>query len=292
MTRKRKATSPSNENVIPQENLKSDRIASKKASKRNKVTEQDDERERTPSGTILSGAVRDNIRQFFSPNSSDKVASQNSLDSQENFKAHGQNHSTGKACDQEVSREISCNTVNLNDPVSALSSDTNNNNPLHVVINQLSEILPFDKVSDQFAHALNTSNSELDKEDQFLYQLAAMLPVADEKRIQEKMKEAQKKNLQNKKEDATMETSDQQQSESEMVSSIETNDDSNPENVSLAAVKLLLLDFKKQLTEENKKFRESMKQDVATIKVSSHQEIEQCIRQSEHVQNLQADLNY
>ena len=262
-----------------------------KAEKKTPVGEDIEERDRTPSGTVLSGSVKD-IRHFFSPQRMNtlQVCSQPAIQSHSFEIAQQQKQSTGTLAVKALEHSSAGLIFRANkqlDHVNANITDASSDDECNFHTPKLST-------------SPGASSEDLDKETEFLHQLAKMLPTLSDKQVSEMMSTQRVKKSQpqtnNDEFNETIQT--EQPTLNNMVSEIETNDTANPEAVGVITVMRLLDNFKKQMAEEraleNRKLREDIKQDIKQdinqAKEDRKLEVEEAIKTSEYIQKIEADL--
>ena len=251
-----------------------------------------DDRGRTPSGTNLAGVVKD-LRYFFSSANS----KQNGQDSQR----------------KELLREQSTGTsVTISDPSNCSSVVENvNNNTEQLTCSCkgacvcLRKLTPKNKLSEiAICDSINQKENDEDDETRFLHQLAKVLKVASLEDIKEQHQTAIKRRELFKMKpntDLNTEVGETENNEdNRMVSSIEENDESNPQAISLASViqmmQTMKKDISKQLQEDTERLRQDIKKDIAEIKQQKTEhlrnEIQQELDENEKIVEMRSEIAF
>ena len=265
----------------------------------------DEERDRTPSGTSLAGAVKD-LRYFFSSaNTSQSAKSLHvplTVDSQE---MHGTvTNGNSKREREEVIHE---------GRLKGQRGDQNNNNNTQLSClcrgacscgkNKVSigdQRVMSDEEERYITPSSMLSGDELDERQEtiFIHQLAGMLRTVSDSEV-DKMMELRRKKPINKQ--PTIDTTSYKQdldniTDSNMVTSRESNDDSNPEIMSVPAVIAMLQSMKAELQRNRQEdliqLRELIKEDMKQFQHREKKEIFTCIKESRELKEMNSELNY
>ena len=319
--KKRKAVSNLSKNNVV--GAKAVKITKKASTFDDSFDEFDDERGRTPSGSDLTGVVKD-LRYFFSPNNQQKKVHENDII----------NTSDSQSDQSTVKISLTQTTRKLNSSMSAEVKDNQNNNmilpcseckqqgacgckPQHA--NQIEEQISTMSDEESFLtpRAVESAGEEEMTEDQetaFLHHLAGKLKTVTSQEIEQKMKESRRlfekrrcemaKNINGSSKQQTItqlfDKENTGNSEAKMVSSYEDNTQPNPKTMSISSVFEMLKKLKEEISQDRQKDNQQVTKQIADefvrLKSDLSQEVQQnvteAIKENTTVMNIDADLQF